>query len=133
MRAGVEVLEDLPGSGEAVRRHEWYHVRLKMWLSRGDPVRWTTPWGTSRARIDDGGKTLDTYFRYDREHLIGGLFHGCEGMNVVEHESCESRHIWPTVRLVCPAVSRRTRFSSLRSTSFRQVFRDVQHFAGADA
>lgn len=82
MRAGIDVLEDIPGSGEAVRRHEWYHVRLRMWLSRGDPVRWTTALGTSPARIDDEGETLDTHFRYDREHLIAGLFHGCEGMKL---------------------------------------------------
>jgi hypothetical protein len=36
VRTGIEVLEDIPGSGEVVRRHEWYHVRRKMWLSRGD-------------------------------------------------------------------------------------------------
>jgi FKBP-type peptidyl-prolyl cis-trans isomerase len=53
-----------------------------MWLSRGDPVRWNTVWGTSPAKIEDGGETLDTHFRYDREHLISGLFQGCEGMNV---------------------------------------------------
>ena len=45
-------------------------------------MRWTTAWGTSPAKIEDDGETLDTHFRYDREHLIAGLFYGCEGMNV---------------------------------------------------
>jgi hypothetical protein len=82
VRAGIEVLSDSRGSGQPVRRHEWYHARLKMWLSRGDPVRWTTAWGTSPAHLEDDGETLDTHFRYDREHLIAGIFQGCEGMNV---------------------------------------------------
>ena len=82
MRPGIEIITDTIGEGQPVRRHEWYQFRLKMWLHRGDPIRWTGPWGSSPATLEDNGETLVTYFRYDREQLIAGLFYGCEGMNV---------------------------------------------------
>ena len=75
-------MNDEPGKGNPVRRHEWYQIKLNMWLSRGDAVRWQAPWGTAPARLEDDGTTLVTYVRIDREQLIGGLFYGCEGMNV---------------------------------------------------
>ena len=82
MRDGIEVLSDTPGSGAPVRRHEWYQIRVNMWLSRGDPVHWTAPWGCAPARLEDDGTTLYSQVRYDREYLIAGFFQGCEGMNV---------------------------------------------------
>jgi hypothetical protein len=82
MRAGIDVLEDFPGTGTGVKRHEWYQIRLRMWLHRGDPVQWDSPWGTSPARLEDDRKTLLTYVRIDREQLFAGLFYGCEGMTV---------------------------------------------------
>jgi hypothetical protein len=53
MKPGVELLADTPGSGSPVERHGWYDVRLQMWLSRGDPVRWTKPWGAGGSRPSD--------------------------------------------------------------------------------
>jgi hypothetical protein len=83
MRPGVEVLEDVPGLGAAVERHAYYDVRLRIWLSRGDPVRWTTPWGLyDRGRLEDEGGTLFTSLRVDREYMFAGLFYGVEGMKV---------------------------------------------------
>jgi len=82
MRSGIDLLSEQPGAGNAVRRHEWYQIRLNMWLHKGDPVRWNAPWGTEPARLEDDGTTLVTYVRIDREFLIAGLFYGCEGMNV---------------------------------------------------
>jgi len=82
MRSGIDVLADIPGIGSQLQRHEWYEIRLKMWLHRGDPVRWSAPWGTSPASLEDDGTTLRTRIRVDREQLIAGLFYGCEGMRV---------------------------------------------------
>ncbi len=83
MKPGVDVLEDLPGEGDLVQRHFYYDVRLRMWLSRGDPVRWSQPWGLlAHARVEDEGTTLFTRLRVDRECMFAGLFYGVEGMRV---------------------------------------------------
>jgi hypothetical protein len=83
VKSGVELLADMPGNGSPVERHGWYDVRLQMWLSRGDPVRWTEPWGLAdHARIEDEGTTLFTTLRVDRVFMFAGLFYGVEGMRV---------------------------------------------------
>jgi FKBP-type peptidyl-prolyl cis-trans isomerase len=82
-RPGVELLADTPGTGAPVERHRWYDVRLQMWLSRGEAVRWTYPWGlVDRARIEAEGTTLFTTLRVDREFMFAGLFYGVDGMRV---------------------------------------------------
>lgn len=81
MRSGIKVLSDCPGTGPPVQRQRTYLVRLKIWLNKGDPVKWPSPWGlVDRARLEDAGETLITDLRIDREHLINGLFYGIEGM-----------------------------------------------------
>ena len=83
MRPGLDLLEELPGDGNPVQRHHFYRIRLRMWLNRGDPVRWDEPWGlTTHAQLTDDGATLTTDVRLDREYLINGLFYGCLGMSV---------------------------------------------------
>jgi hypothetical protein len=82
VRSGIDVLADTPGVGSPIERHRWYRIRLRMWLHRGDPIRWSSAWGTSPAHLEDDGATLVTHVRVDREQLIAGLFYGCEGMNV---------------------------------------------------
>ena len=83
MTPGVEVLEDVPGDGDLVQRHVYYDVRLRMWLSRGDAVRWSQPWGLlAHARVEDEGATLFTRLRVDRECMFAGLFYGVKGMRV---------------------------------------------------
>ena len=83
MKPGVELLEDLPGSGAQVEPKAFYDFRLRMWLSRGDPIRWSQPWGLfDRGRIEDDGATLFTSLRVDREFMFAGLFYGVEGMRV---------------------------------------------------
>ena len=83
MKSGIELLADTPGTGSSVERHEWYDVRLKMWLSGGDAVHWTAPWGlVDRARTEDEGTTLFTTLRVDRVFMFPGLFYGVEGMRV---------------------------------------------------
>lgn len=83
MRPGIKLLEDRPGEGDAVERRRVYRVRLKMWLNKGEPVRWEQPWGlVDRAGLEDDGSTLVTDLRIDRENLIAGLFQGIDGMRV---------------------------------------------------
>ncbi len=83
MKHGVELLEDVPGLGAAVVNKVFYDFRLRMWLSRGDPIRWSEPLGLNdRARIEDDGTTLFTSLRVDREYMFAGLFYGVEGMRV---------------------------------------------------
>ncbi|HSF18807.1 MAG TPA: FKBP-type peptidyl-prolyl cis-trans isomerase [Vicinamibacteria bacterium] len=83
LKPGVEVLEEDLGSGAKVEKRKFYRFRIRMWLSRGDPVRWSRPWGLiDRARIDDEGTTLVTDLRVDREFMFSGLFYGVQGMFV---------------------------------------------------
>jgi hypothetical protein len=82
-RNGLTLLEDIPGDGEAVRRQQNYLIRLRLWLHRGEPVRWQMAWGrVGIARLEDGGATLITEVRIDRRSLVSGLFYGVEGMRV---------------------------------------------------
>ena len=83
MRSGIRILEDTPGDGPLVERQHVYRLRLRMWLNRGEPVRWTTTWGfVDQARLEDEGATLFTCLRIDRRSLIRGLFYGVEGMRI---------------------------------------------------
>jgi hypothetical protein len=83
MRPGVELLEEERGSGAEVERRSTYRFRLRCWLRRGDPVRWSEPWGLGpRARLEDAGTALVTELRVDREPMFAGLFHGVQGMRV---------------------------------------------------
>lgn len=83
LRPGVELVEEAEGSGEPVERHNYYRLRLKMWLNRGDSVRWEKPWGVlTQAELSDDGTTLETDVRLDREHLVNGLFYGILGMRI---------------------------------------------------
>ena len=50
IRPGVELLEEVPGSGPLVERQSHYDFRLRIWLSRGDAIRWTAPWGLTNQR-----------------------------------------------------------------------------------
>ncbi len=83
MRPGIELLSEEAGGGPLVEKHRFYRFKLRMWLSRGDPVRWSEPWGLiSNAQIEDEGCTLITDLRVDRVFLFSGLFYGIQGMRV---------------------------------------------------
>jgi uncharacterized protein len=83
LRSGLNLLTDIPGTGDLVRRQHKYRIRLRLWLNRGEAVRWQTAWGTvSVARLDDNGETLITEVRIDRRSLVNGLFYGVEGMRI---------------------------------------------------
>jgi hypothetical protein len=60
-----------------------YRLRLRLWLHRGESVRWTTAWGfVDEAKLEDEGATLFTCLRIDRRSLISGLFYGIDGMRI---------------------------------------------------
>jgi len=83
LRSGLTLLADIPGSGEPVRRQHRYRIRLRVWLNKGEAVRWQAPWGpVGVARLDDDGETLFTEVRIDRRSLVSGLFYGVGGMRV---------------------------------------------------
>jgi uncharacterized protein len=83
LRSGLTLLADMPGSGELVRRQHTYRIRLRLWLNRGEAVRWKTAWGpVGAATLEDNGETLITDVRIERRSLISGLFYGVEGMRV---------------------------------------------------
>ena len=76
-------MSDQPGDGAPVERQHVYQVRIKMWLHRGEPIRWERPWGLiDRARLEDEGETVITDLRIDRENLFAGLFQGIAGMRI---------------------------------------------------
>jgi hypothetical protein len=83
LRSGLTLLTDIPGGGEPVRRQHSYLVRLRLWLSRGEAVRWQQAWGrVGASRLEDNGSTLVAELRIDRRSLISGLFYGVDGMRV---------------------------------------------------
>ncbi len=83
LRSGLTLLEDVPGTGEPVQRRHNYMIRLRLWLSRGEPVRWHLAWGrVGVAMLEDDGATLVTEVRIDRRSLVNGLFYGIEGMRI---------------------------------------------------
>lgn len=83
LRSGLTLLFDAPGSGAPVRRQRNYRVRLRMWLHKGDPIRWQHPWGrVDVAALEDDGATLVSEIRINRGSLISGLFYGVEGMRI---------------------------------------------------
>lgn len=83
LRSGLALLTDIPGSGDLVRRQHNYMVRLRMWLHRGDAVRWQMPSGpVGVGRLEDEGATLITEMRIDRRSMMNGLFYGIDGMRV---------------------------------------------------
>lgn len=81
LRSGLALLRDIPGDGEPVRRQHCYRIRLRLWLHKGQAVRWlAVPLGT--ARLEDNGETLIAEVHINRRSLINGLFYGVEGMRI---------------------------------------------------
>jgi hypothetical protein len=83
LRSGLTLLVDIPGAGDVIRRQHNYLIRLRLWMNRGEPVRWHLAWGpVGIARLEDNGETLITELRIDRRSLVSGLFYGVDGMRV---------------------------------------------------
>ena len=80
LRSGLRLLTDIPGDGEPVRRQQRYRIRLRLWLNKGQAVRWQQAWGPlGAAQFEDNGETLITEVQINRRSLINGLFYGVEG------------------------------------------------------
>jgi len=82
LRSGLLLLLDIPGTGAPVRRQHRYRVALRMWLNRGDAVKWSEETAVGGNSIQDEGELLTTTIRIDRVSLVNGLFYGVEGMKV---------------------------------------------------
>ena len=83
MRSGITVLKDEPGSGHPVQRLKTYRLRLRLWLNRGDPVRWPFHFSSiAGAELHDDGTTLTADMRLDRLNLMNGVIYGMEGMRI---------------------------------------------------
>ena len=79
----MTLLADIPGTGDVICRQQNYLIRLRLWLNRGEPVRWHMAWGpVGIATLEDNGETLITEVRIDRRSLVSGLFYGVDGMRV---------------------------------------------------
>src|SRR5687767_15954531 len=91
LKKGLELLSEQDGGGTPVRRHFFYRIKLRMWLHRGEPVRWSDPWGLADkgAHLEDAGAVLLTDVRVDRVFLIAGLFYGIQGK--IGRASCRER------------------------------------------
>ena len=84
LKKGLELLSEQDGGGTPVRRHSFHRIKLRMWLHRGEPVRWSDPWALvdKGTHLEDDGTVLVTDVRVDRVFLVAGLFYGIQGMNV---------------------------------------------------
>jgi ankyrin repeat protein len=82
LRSGLTLLADVPGTGEPVRRQHSYRIRLRLWLRRGETVRWANWVPGSTTTLEDNGATLISDVRINRGMLIAGLFYGVDGMRV---------------------------------------------------
>jgi len=82
LRSGLLLLLDIPGTGAPVRRQHRYRAALRMWLNRGDAVKWSEETAVGGNSIEDEGELLTTTIRIDRVSLVNGLFYGVEGMKV---------------------------------------------------
>ena len=54
IKPGVELLSETLGDGPVVVKHDHYQVRLRMWLSRGEPVVWDK---SLYNRVEEDGVT----------------------------------------------------------------------------
>jgi hypothetical protein len=69
-------------------------VRLRLWLNRGEAVRWKTArWPVGVARLDDNGETGITELRIDRRSLVNGLSMASNGCESTERVGWKSRRI----------------------------------------
>jgi hypothetical protein len=84
-RSGIKLLDENIGTGEEIQRHKWYRMSLRIWLSKGGPIKWAKGlhYGLlDRSVVSEDGQTLTADYRYDREFLFSGLFYGIEGMKI---------------------------------------------------
>lgn len=82
-KKGVKIVSEIEGNGEVLQKGNCYYLRARIWLRKGAPVIWTKPHCVLDRMVLNEDKTkLTADYRFDREHLIAGLFYGLEGMRV---------------------------------------------------
>ena len=74
-------MEDHLGEGPLVERHRTYKVQLRMWLPKGEPVKFSYS-SLKEIAVEDEGATYIGPFEVHRGRTIAGLFYGVEGMRV---------------------------------------------------
>ena len=83
MIKGIEILSEEGGDGDVIERGEYYTLSTKIWLNKGEPVKWEKPSGVfDQGSISPDKTELISDFRIDREQLIPGIFYGCEGIKI---------------------------------------------------
>jgi FKBP-type peptidyl-prolyl cis-trans isomerase FkpA len=81
IKPGIELLSETLGDGPVVVKLEHYQVRLRMWLRRGEPVRWPNH-SFEGWSFDEDGAALTRHVHIHRGRLMAGLFYGMQGMHV---------------------------------------------------
>jgi len=82
-RSGIKLLDEHIGTGEEIQRRKWYRMSFRMWLPKGEPIKWSKPFGLlDKMVISEDGQTLTADYRIDRVFLFSGLFYGIEGMRI---------------------------------------------------
>ena len=83
IKSGLTQLLDIAGTGELVQRQHSYRTRLRMWLNRGEAVRWPALLSDAPdIRLLDDRATMYSTMRINRGSLMSGLFYGVDGMRV---------------------------------------------------
>jgi hypothetical protein len=81
LRAGLQLVWEVPGDGPPVRRQRNYRTRLRLWTRDGTPIVWP-PAAPGYTEVDPSGEELTGLTRINRGHMMKGLFYGVEGMCV---------------------------------------------------
>lgn len=81
LRAGLQLVWEVPGDGPPVRRQRNYRTRLRLWTRDGTPIVWP-PAAPGYTEVDPSGEELTGLTRINRGHMMNGLFYGVEGMCV---------------------------------------------------
>ncbi len=85
LKKGVKLLEEYIGSGVKVERQHDYVLSIRISLNEGEVI--TRPDHCLSHVMSDENKVFENgYFeyctRFNREHLIAGVFYALEGMHV---------------------------------------------------
>jgi len=85
LRKGLEILENIPGIGDEIKKLKSYRMKIKMWLNKGDPVIWGNHIPEQMqefATLSPGRTELTEVHRYHRENFIPGIYYGIAGMRI---------------------------------------------------
>jgi len=85
LRKGLEILDDIPGIGDEIQKLESYRMKIKMWLNKGDPVKWQNDLPEELQHIvmlSQDRTEITQVHRYHRENFIAGIYYGLKGMRI---------------------------------------------------